>query len=64
MVVIDKGRVIAQGTADQLKAEVGGERIEIVVDDAADLAPARELLAEWRRGTWSSRSTCAGSPLR
>ena len=44
IVVIDKGRVIAKGTADQLKAEVGGERIELVVQDAADLLPARDLL--------------------
>ena len=29
IVVIDHGRVIAEGTADALKAQVGGERIEI-----------------------------------
>ena len=29
IVVIDKGRAIATGTADELKAEVGGERLEI-----------------------------------
>ena len=28
IVVIDHGRVIAQGTADELKAQVGGERLE------------------------------------
>ena len=44
IVVIDKGRVIAQGTADQLKAEVGGERVEVVVQDAADLDRARNVL--------------------
>ena len=31
IVVIDHGRVIAQGTADELKAQVGGERLEVVV---------------------------------
>jgi ABC-2 type transport system ATP-binding protein len=45
MVVIDHGRAIAQGTADQLKAEVGGERVEVVVPSEADLGRAREVLA-------------------
>lgn len=29
--VVDAGRIIATGTADELKAQVGGERIEVVV---------------------------------
>jgi ABC-2 type transport system ATP-binding protein len=44
IVVIDHGKVIAEGTADQLKAQVGGERLEITVVDAAQLSAARELL--------------------
>jgi ABC-2 type transport system ATP-binding protein len=44
IVVIDHGKVIAQGTADQLKAQVGGERLEITVADASQLAAAGELL--------------------
>jgi ABC-2 type transport system ATP-binding protein len=44
IVVIDHGKVIAEGTADQLKAQVGGERLEITVADGAQLAAARELL--------------------
>ena len=44
ILVIDHGRAIAQGTADQLKAQVGGERIEVTVADAADLATARTVL--------------------
>ncbi len=43
--VIDHGRVIAQGTADELKAEVGGERLELTVADAAQVAAARRALA-------------------
>jgi ABC-2 type transport system ATP-binding protein len=46
IVVIDHGRSIAEGTADQLKAQVGGERIEIVVAAATDLTRAREVLRE------------------
>ncbi|ANY06289.1 ATP-binding cassette domain-containing protein [Pseudonocardia sp. HH130630-07] len=45
IVVIDHGRVIAQGTADQLKARVGGERLEVTTSAEADLEPAARLLA-------------------
>jgi ABC-2 type transport system ATP-binding protein len=46
IVVIDQGRAIARGTADELKAQLGGERIELVLADGADLAAARGLLAD------------------
>ncbi|GAA2837179.1 ATP-binding cassette domain-containing protein [Kribbella solani] len=42
--VVDHGSVIARGTADELKAKVGGERIEVVVHDPADTTRALELL--------------------
>ncbi|WP_351229564.1 ATP-binding cassette domain-containing protein [Streptomyces sp. NPDC002133] len=42
--VIDQGRVVADGTADQLKAKLGGDRIDVVVRDAADLQRAAVLL--------------------
>jgi len=45
IVVIDHGKVIAEGTADQLKAQVGGERLEVTVMHAAQL-PAAQLLLE------------------
>ncbi|MCL4554252.1 MAG: ATP-binding cassette domain-containing protein [Actinobacteria bacterium] len=44
IVVIDHGRVIARGTSDELKSQVGGERIEVVVHDRADVATARDIL--------------------
>ncbi len=44
IVVIDHGRSIAQGTADELKSQLGGERVEIVVAQRADLARAAALL--------------------
>jgi ABC-2 type transport system ATP-binding protein len=46
IVVIDRGQVIAQGTADALKAQIGGERVELVVELASDLEPARSVLAK------------------
>ena len=57
--VMDVGKVIAEGTADELKAQVGGERLEVVVRDRADLdapAGARRL----RRADAKSTSTLAG----
>jgi ABC-2 type transport system ATP-binding protein len=43
--VVDHGRIIARGTSDALKAQIGGERIEVVVHAAADLARAAALIA-------------------
>lgn len=45
IVVIDHGQAIARGTSDELKTQIGGERIEVVVADAADLERARTVLA-------------------
>ncbi|CAN5504740.1 daunorubicin resistance protein DrrA family ABC transporter ATP-binding protein [soil metagenome] len=42
--VVDTGKIIARGTADELKAQIGGERIEVVVRGPADIAHAAELL--------------------
>ena len=44
IVVIDHGRIIAQGTADQLKGQVGGERLEVTISDDARLSEAATLL--------------------
>ncbi|NKQ51402.1 ATP-binding cassette domain-containing protein [Amycolatopsis sp. K13G38] len=46
IVVIDKGKVIARGTADELKAQTGGERLELVLASAADLPVAGQVLRE------------------
>jgi ABC-2 type transport system ATP-binding protein len=43
--VVDHGKIIARGTADELKSQVGGERIEVVVHDRGAMARAIELLA-------------------
>ena len=45
IVVIDHGRAIAQGTADSLKSQVGGERVEVVVGPLSDIERARGVLA-------------------
>ncbi|MCW2823498.1 MAG: daunorubicin/doxorubicin resistance transporter ATP-binding protein DrrA [Aeromicrobium sp.] len=45
IVVIDHGRAIARGTADELKAQTGGERIEIVLSDVGRREDATRILA-------------------
>jgi ABC-2 type transport system ATP-binding protein len=43
--VIDQGRVIAEGTPDELKDRVGGERLEVRLDDPARADVAARALA-------------------
>ncbi|MFC3963185.1 ATP-binding cassette domain-containing protein [Nocardia jiangsuensis] len=43
--VIDHGRVIADGTADELKESVGGSSLHLVPADRSRLAEARQLVA-------------------
>src|SRR3954451_15811429 len=45
MVVIDHGRVIARGTGDELKAQVGGQRLVFTAARSDDLAAISALLA-------------------
>ncbi|HTW13850.1 MAG TPA: ATP-binding cassette domain-containing protein [Nocardioides sp.] len=44
IVVIDRGSTIAAGTADELKDQIGGDRLEIVLHEASDLPRAAEVL--------------------
>jgi ABC-2 type transport system ATP-binding protein len=50
IVVLNHGEVIAKGTSDELKSQVGGDRIELVVEAASDLPRAAELLREFGSG--------------
>jgi ABC-2 type transport system ATP-binding protein len=43
--VIDHGRVIAEGTSDQLKDHLGGERLEVTLDEISDVDAAVRALA-------------------
>ncbi len=45
IVVIDHGRAIARGTADELKSQTGGERIEVLLRDGAQRDAAARILA-------------------
>ncbi len=50
IVVIDHGLEIAHGTADELKAMIGGERIEMTVTSPAEVPRAREIVAQYAAG--------------
>lgn len=54
IMVIDQGREIAQGTPDELKTLVGGERIEVTVATVDDLPRTEELLQGFAVGDLAS----------
>ncbi|WP_032390353.1 daunorubicin resistance protein DrrA family ABC transporter ATP-binding protein [Rhodococcoides fascians] len=44
IIVLNKGKIIARGTADELKDQTGGERIEFVLTDRSQADRAKEIL--------------------
>ena len=44
--VIDRGVVVAEGTADELKATVGNSSLQLAIADPAQLARAREIVEQ------------------
>jgi ABC-2 type transport system ATP-binding protein len=50
IVVVDHGRVIAEGTSDELKDQIGGERVEVELEDAGDVDEALTALGEICQG--------------
>ena len=48
--VVDHGRVIANGTSDELKAQVGGERLELTVARGGDLNAAVQAIRPYSAG--------------
>jgi ABC-2 type transport system ATP-binding protein len=61
IVVIDEGRVIARGTADELKSQVGGQRIVISLVSADDRERATRILS--RVGTTATDVSADGRTL-
>jgi len=51
--VVDHGRIIARGTSDELKSQVGGERIEVVIHGRDALQRGMEVL----------EATCGERPI-
>lgn len=48
IVVIDHGTVIAEGTAGELKAQSGGQRVEVTLSDASQLDRVTPALSEFQ----------------
>ena len=48
--VVDHGRVIAKGTSDELKSQVGGERLELTVKHRGDLNAAVQAIHSYSVG--------------
>jgi ABC-2 type transport system ATP-binding protein len=48
--VVDQGRVIANGTADELKARIGGERLELTVAHKSELQAALQAVLPYASG--------------
>lgn len=48
--VVDHGRVIAEGTFDELKAQVGGERLELTVAHRGNLQAAAQIVRPYSVG--------------
>jgi ABC-2 type transport system ATP-binding protein len=44
IVVIDRGKAIARGTSEELKQQIGGELIEVVVEDPGDAQSVIDVL--------------------
>jgi ABC-2 type transport system ATP-binding protein len=47
IVVLDRGRAVAQGTPDQLKARIGNDRIDVKVSAPSELVAAAGALARF-----------------
>ena len=56
--VIDNGKVIAKGTADELKASIGGQRVAVTLVSEADAPQIREVLR--RHGTGEPVESAGG----
>jgi ABC-2 type transport system ATP-binding protein len=62
--VIDRGRVIAEGSADQLKDQVGGERLDVTLESEADAEAAITALAPVAAERPSLADGVLGVPIR
>jgi ABC-2 type transport system ATP-binding protein len=62
--VIDHGLVIAQGTSDELKDRVGGERLEVDLEDAGDVDGAVRALAPMSEETPTGQGAVVSAAVR
>ena len=48
--IIDRGRIVAEGTPDELKTDIGGDTVEAIPADPHDIERAAEVLARFGEG--------------
>jgi ABC-2 type transport system ATP-binding protein len=46
IIVINNGKIIAEGTSDQLKQRIGSERLEIVVETGSNFEKAKKVIED------------------
>src|SRR4051794_11218397 len=64
VVVLDHGRIVAQGSPAELKSRVGGERVEVRVDAPEDVEPAAEALRDFTDAAWTADDLVVTVPIR
>jgi ABC-2 type transport system ATP-binding protein len=48
--IIDRGRIVAEGTPDELKTDIGGDTVEAIPADPHDIERTAEVLARFGQG--------------
>jgi ABC-2 type transport system ATP-binding protein len=64
IVVIDKGQAIARGTADELKAQSGGARLEVVLEHRSDVDAVTASLAGVASGEVQTDDRTVSAPVQ
>jgi ABC-2 type transport system ATP-binding protein len=64
IVVVDHGRVIATGTSDELKDQIGGERLDVELESADEAEAAVSALAELAQDRPTVEGTIVHAPVR
>jgi ABC-2 type transport system ATP-binding protein len=52
--IIDRGRIVAEGTPEALKAEIGRPSVEVVPAEASELGRMKEVLARFGEAVTAS----------
>jgi ABC-2 type transport system ATP-binding protein len=64
IIVLDRGRIAAEGTPSELKARIGGERIEVSLDSPAQVEIASEALRPFADGPIAAEAGGIVTPAR